>query len=87
MTKKQTKKSSPKIKKSKFENLELDATPEQLDELVKLFVESRLHPASVSLFNDNLDKMTIHEALFNAVINDEVIVALEEFLKKQKEFK
>lgn len=73
----------PQSGTEEFVNLDANIDPDTIMALCRVYVETRMHPATVSLFNEVMSvDGNIEEALFRSVINEMVIQALVDQLAR-----
>ena len=70
----------------KFSNLKVDFEDEELAELLTVWAKQNLAPASLHTFQENLERATCADNMFEsvgrAVFNEIVVIALEETVKE-----
>ena len=68
---------------TEFSTITADIDDDTAEKLCRIYVESAMHPATVSLFEELLSEgVDVQYALYRAVINQSVIAALLDDLNK-----
>lgn len=67
-----------------MKDIEVDLSEEQKDQLVEMYVERMMNEASISMFNDARKTGEIKQALFDAVVNECVLIVLQSEAAKEE---
>lgn len=70
---------------SNFSDMEIELDADQQVAMIELYVKEKLRPESQSMFadmiNDNSDSIDLRNALYHAVLNDQIINCIEIAIK------